>query len=213
MLGDAQDFLRRLRSLLPRGWLGDTTPISDAVLSGVGTSAQLNFALISAVQVQARLLTASGSFIDSIADDFFGASFPRWPTESDGGYRGRLLKELFRKRGTRAALASAINDLTGRIPLIVEPARPADIGGYSVGGAGYCVAGAWGNLLLTNTCFVTAFRPAGQGIAQIGGYGTGGPLVYGDTDMFVSTASDVEILATAAAVMPLGYTAWVRISN
>ena len=46
-----------------------------------------------------------------------------------------------RERNTRNAVISVLTDLTGRTPLVFEPSRPADTGGYGIG-TGYGVVGA-----------------------------------------------------------------------
>ena len=207
MTGDVQDLIRRMRAVLPRGWFSDTSSVTDGVLGATGAAWQAIYTLILAVIGLARISTATGPFLDMISADFFAADLPRVAGESDGSFRQRIQQELLRMRGTRAALDVALYQLTGVHPLIVEPARPQDTGGYSIGGAGYGVAGAWGNLAVSHTCFVTAYRPVGQGIANLAGYDTGGAVVYGNLDMVATEVTDASIFACAARVLPLGCTA------
>ena len=103
--------------------------------------------------------------------------------------------------------------MTGRAAHIVEPCRPADTGGYTTSGVAYGQAGAWGNLALTHNLFVTAYRPQGSGIAQLAGYDTGGLVVYGNLNMMATVVSDANMYEAVAAVLPLGTTAWLRITN
>jgi hypothetical protein len=213
MIGDLQDFVRRLRSVLPRRWLADVAPVSDTVLSAIGAGWVFVFGLIAALQLLTRIRSSSGAILDLISADFFGSALPRRPNEGDQSFIERVEQELFRDRATRKALSDVLWQLTGQDPAIVEPARPADTGSYSVAGCGYGVGGSWGSLALSNCCFVTAFRPRGQGIAQIAGFDTGGPLAYGNLSMVASPVTDGEIFAAAAAVLPLGCTAWLRIKN
>lgn len=213
VIGDVQDFVRRLRAVLPRGWLGDIAPISDTVLSAFGAAWEIVFALIATLRSLSRIKTAYGPFLDMISTDFFAAGLVRQSGESDASFITRIGYELLRSRATRQAVDTALWQLTGRRPAIVEPARAIDTGSYNRGGVGYGVAGAWGSLLLSNACFVTAFRPHGVGIAELAGFGTGGPIVYGNLAMVATSVSDQSIYASIAKVLPLGCTAWVRISD
>lgn len=219
MLGDAADFVRRMIAVLPRGWFADASvppqpaTLLQAVLTGFGTAWSAIYDLIADVRLLNRLATVFGPFLDLASADFFGSGLPRRPQESDTDYRLRIKDELLRPRATRSALALALTELTGTLPVIFEPARPADTGGYSVGGVGYAVAGGWGNLALSYACFVTAFRPVGSGIANFAGYGTGGYSYYGDISMVATQVTDSDIYAEVAAILPAGYVAWTRIAN
>ena len=156
----------RLRSALPGRWFGDVAPVLDGVLAGIAAIWVAVFAQLQAAIMQTRIATATAAFLDMIAVDFFGARFRRRVAEADVSFRGRLLRELRRERGTRGAVVAVLSDLTGRAPLVFEPARPADTGAWG-SGAGYGVAGGWGSLELPFQCFVTALRPTGQGIALV----------------------------------------------
>ena len=213
MTGDADDMLSRLRAVLPPRWFGDTTPVLDSLLTGLATGWAILYSLLQMVVAQARIATASGSFLDMISTDFFGALLPRRPTELDDPFRLRIQQELFRERGTRAGLETILTELTGRAPVIFEPARSGDTGGYSTGGLGYGVAGGWGSLALPFQVFVTAFRPHGAGIAAVGGYSTGGPREYASLSMVPTPVSDADIYAAAASVMPAATICWTAISN
>ena len=212
MTGDIPDFVRRMRAVLPKGWFSDAAPATGGVLAAIAAAWQAIYALIQTVIGLSRISTVTGPFLDMASADFFAADLPRVLGETDISFRTRIQQELLRARATRAALDLALYQLTGSHPQIVEPARPDDTGGYSVGGAGYGVAGAWGDLLISNTCFVTAYRPAGEGIANLAGYGTGGPVVYGDLNMIATEVTDASIFACATRVLPLGCTAWLRIA-
>jgi hypothetical protein len=213
MQGDTQDMAARMRSVLPAGWFGDVTPVLDAVLSGVGAAWSAMYSLIQTVQAESRLLSASGAFLDMFAADFFATWLQRWVGEGDNSFRTRIGLELLRPRSTRSALARAVLDMTGRAPVVFEPRRPADTGGYGAGGAGWGVAGGWGSLQLPFQVFVTAYRPCRGGIAIVAGYGTGGPLVYADPSWVAPVATDQDIAAAVARVLPCAVTAWLRISD
>ena len=203
----------RLRVVLPRGWFADTAPLLNAVLAGLGTCWSAIYTLIQTVKAQARIATASGLYLDLAAVDFFGASLSRRSNESDENFVVRIKQELLRPRANRLAMELMLTELTGSPPVIFEPARPEDTGGYSVGGAGYCVAGGWGNLELPFQVFVRAFRPQGGGISQLAGYGTGGVPAYGNLNMVNTPVSDADIYAAAASVLPVATRAWMSIQG
>ena len=202
----------------------------DAVLAGLGSAWAAMYALLTYTKLQTRIATATGFFLDLIALDFFGNSLVRQNAEPDVAFQARIRRNIFAARGTRAALALALTNLTDRPPAIFEPANTEDTGGYGTeaqgGGMGYCVAGGYGSLLLPFQCFVTAFRPVVGGIAQVAGYadvgantvpGAGGygagAIEYADLQMAATQVTDAEIVATIIAVMPSATIAWTRIAN
>ncbi len=211
--GDTADMLVRLRGVLPQRWLADETPVLDAVLAGLASAWSGLYLLLQLVSAQSRIATASDQFLDMVSTDFFGVALPRRPGEEDVGFRTRIDRELFRERGTRAAITTMLTDLTGRAPLIFEPTRAMDTGAWSTASMGYGVAGAWGSLSLPYQCFVTAYRPIGTGIANAGGYSTAGVHEYADLDWIVVPVTDANIYAAVASVMPAATIAWTRISS
>jgi hypothetical protein len=213
MLGDFQDMARRMLTVLPRNWFGDAPPILGAVLNGLGTAMAAVYALIQAVIQQSRILTATCSYLDAVAVDFFGNTLERRLDEADTPFRTRICEELLRSRATRAALNTGLVQLTGRAPVIFEPARSSDTGGYNLGGVGYCLAGGWGCLNLPYQFFLTIFRPQGGGIAQLAGYGSPGVPVYGSLTMEVAGISDSELFAAVPPLLPVATIAWCRLSS
>ncbi len=213
MLGDIADFVSRQRQVLPNRWFADEAPTLDAVLAGFGSAWSAIFDLIQVVRAQTRIATATSYFIDLVSNDFFGATYPRKLNETDPAFKSRLKAAVLRGKGTRASVATALEALTGQPVTIFEPTRPADTGGYSVGGVGYCTGGGWGCLNLPFQSFVTVRRPQGGGIALLAGYGTGGLSVLGNLSMAVPHVTDAEIYAMAASVLPLTYHLWMKIEN
>ena len=213
MLGDFADMARRMLAVLPWNWFCDAPPVLGAVLNGLGTAMAAAFGLIQAVIQQSRLLTATGSFLDTAGWDFFGASLTRLTGEPDTGFRQRLIDEMLRARGTREAVSCALTELTGRAPSIFEPARSSDTGGYCLGGVGYCVAGGWGNLELPFQFFVTMFRPEAGGISFLAGYGSGGQLAYGSLAQEQDILSDAQLIGFLPPLLPAGTIAWCRLLN
>jgi hypothetical protein len=128
--GDSNDMLERMQALLPRGWFGDSPTILTALLKGFAAILANVYAVLAYAKLQTRILTATDGFLDVISADFFGSNLPRRTGESDAAFRNRIVVNLFRERATRKAVIQVLTTLTGRAPLIVEPMRPADTGGY-----------------------------------------------------------------------------------
>ena len=224
MTGDQSDFLNRLRAVLPACWFPDTTPTLDTLLGGLGSAWVLIYSILQYVTSQARITSATDIWVDLIAWDFFGWRLKRRPSESDDALRGRIMLEMFRERATRFAVESALRDLTGRAPIIFEPARTSDTGGYTSrdgqgGGIAYNATGGWGNLGLPFQCFVTAYRPPGTGIGLVagwgcfaGGYGAGS-VEYASLDMIVAQVTDTDIYSAVTGVLPAATIGWTQITD
>jgi len=213
MTGDPPDIVARLKAVLPSRWFPDSTPTLDAVLNGLATTWSDLCALLATTRAQARLATATDSFLDGFGIDFFGARLSRRILESDPAFRDRLSRELLRDRTTRSAVVAMLTDLTGRIPVIFEPALPADTGAYNSPSLAYGAAGGWGSLALPFQCFVTAYRPHTSGIATIAGYGTPGPLARANLIMVEGQVTDADIMTAITSVLPTAAIAWTRITN
>lgn len=218
--GDQDDFKARINALIPNGWFAvGSVPLRDAVVAGGAALLSFAYAVLGYARQQTRIGTATDGFLDMIAADFFGDQLPRRANQSDASYRARITSGLFRERGTRNAVVQVVTQLTGRAPVIFEPMRPADTGGYGAG-AGYGVAGGYGSMLLPTQSFVTAFRPLGAGIPNVAGYGvsSGGyaqasQADYASFNEIVTNVTDEDILAAINSVRPSGYTIWARVSN
>ena len=213
MTGDISDIVSRIKAVLPTRWFPDTSPVLDCLLSGTAAAWANLYSLLAFIRGQSRLATASGSFLDAISADFFGARVPRLTMEGDEQFRHRISAALVQEQGTRAALGTVLLNLTGRQPGIFEPARPADTGAYAGPALGYGVAGAWGNLSLPFQVFISAHRPPPAGIAVVAGYGTGGPLARASLAEVGGQATDSDIYAAITSVMPTASIAWTRITN
>lgn len=224
MTGDQEDMLARLRAVLPARWFPDRALVLDGLLSGLAAGWSWIHEMLQYVRQQTRIATASDVWLDIIAFDFIGDRLIRQSGQSDAAFRWRIQRELFRERGTRRAIVSALEDLTGQTPLIFEPAWTADTGGYASvegggGGIAYGIAGGWGSLDLPFQCFVTAYRPSGSGIASVcgwggsaGGYGSG-TIEYASLDMVQGQVTDADIFRAVADVLPIATVGWTRITN
>ena len=213
MTGDPPDILSRLKAALPTRWFPDKTPVLDAVMTGLAMAWSELYSFLTDVRQQSRIMTASGLFLDMASRDFFAMRLPRRPTEPDPSFRLRILQALRREHATRNALAAVLHDLTGHDPVIFEASRPADTGAYATGSLGYGVAGAWGNLNTPFQVFVTAHRPNSNGVANVAGYGTGGPLARAGLADIGGQVTDGDIYTAILSVIPTASTAWTRIIN
>jgi len=220
MADDAATWTLRLRRLLPRGWFAEagSTPLLDGLLSGLGYAhAQLS-SWIAFARTQTRLATASDIFLDGLAADFLGTRISRQDGESDDAFRARIRREILRPRGTRAALIEALEDLTGVVPLVVEPGCTTDTGGYRAGGVGYGSASAYGSMTLPYQCFATVYRPPGVMPAGVDGYGGSlggygvGALEYASSAAVIGV-EDAEIYDVIEATRPVATVVWVRLTN
>lgn len=219
-----QDFVCRLRSVLPTRWFPDDAPVLDTVLTGFAWCWEWAFDFLAYVRAQTRITTASDVWLDAIAQDYFGSAVCPRKGQSDDTYRRRILSDLVRERGTRHGLRSVLEDLTGRTPAIFEPANTADTGGYGpmpAGGSGfaYGAAGGWGSLTLPFQVFVTAYRPTGAGIASVAGWGGtccgygAGAIEYATLDMISGRVTDDDINGAISGVMPIATVCWTRITS
>ena len=155
-------------------------------------------------------------------------SWGRLTGETDAAFSARIRRNLQATSGTRAALIEVVTNFTGRTPVVFEPAYPPDTGGLGTTGLGWNTTGGWGNLNLPFQCFVTAYRPAGGGIANSGSWGSlaatttqnlslggwnNGALQYGDATLIEGQITDAQIFATIANCLPAATIAWTRLSD
>ncbi len=217
MTGGATDMRARLKSVLPAGWFGDATPVLDLLLGGLAALWAALFSLIGFVRAQARIVTASGPFLDIAARDYFGTALARRAGETDAAFSARIRANLLIPRATRAALVGALTELTGRAPVVFEPFNVTDTGGYDTNTLGYNTIGGYGNLSLPYQCFVTAYRPVVVGSGNDGGYniGPGGyntaPLAWSDLTDDPGLITDSDLYAAIVSVLPVNAVAWTRL--
>lgn len=224
MTGDQADFVRRLRAAIPARWFPDDAPVLDVVLNGLAATWTWLYALAQYAKRQARIASAQGVWLDIVSTDFFAPGrMTRQLNELDAPFSARIRKEILRERATRHGVSQAVADLTGITPRIFEPRNPSDTGGYNVGGVGYGVGGGYGDLQLPFQYFVIAFRPAGGGVANVGGYGNlrigvtsapggygAGAMEYATPAMIAGAVTDQQIYDTIAATTPVATIAWTQ---
>ena len=196
MTGDANDIFARLKGALPLRWFGltsDSVPMIDSVLWGIASLLAFAYSLYAYAKLQTRILTATDTWLDLIAADYFGGALVRGAGQTDASFRAAILANMFRAKATRAAIADILTQLTGVAPTIVETWRPADTGAYgslttpAFGPMGYGSAGAYGNVTLSCQLFITT-APGLSGI------------------------TNADLYAAVDATKAAGIEAWVRIT-
>ena len=219
-VGDQQDFVNRIKVLLPNGWFRSPTPILDGVLNGIAWGLALAYSLAGYARLQTRIATATDGFLDLISFDFFGANLPRKSQEQDATFRARIQAEMLLERGTRHGLIRALQILTGRTPWVFEPGRVTDTGAYGTNTMGYGVAGGYGSLRLPFQAFCIAYRTPGQNIPYVGGYGSsaggygvGSQLEYVNPSIVTGVVTDADIYSAIDSVKDAGTIIWTSISN
>lgn len=218
VVGTPADILFRLQNLMPPGWFAPgATPIRDAMLTGIASAFAFIFSLFAYLKLQTRIATATDGFLDLIGLDYFGNALPRQSNQSDTSYRSRIQSALLPLRNTRQAIINALTLVTGRVPAVFEPDRPADTGGLNTGTLALGVAGGIGSQAYPYQAFVTAFRPPGTGIANVAGLGAPGALNVGTLECVGASAingvTDNDIYAAVNAVRMAGTILWTRIES
>lgn len=219
--GDQTDIHSRLRALIPFGWFpAGVSPLVDGLILGISNALAFIYSILAYVRLQTRIATATDGFLDLIAGDFFGNNLPRAAGQSDPSYRARIQANLLRERGTRRAVILILQQLTGRTPIIFEPLRPADTGGYRAPNCGYGAAGGYASVLMPRQALITAYRPLGTGIPNVAGYGistgayrTPSQSEYASLSMINLSVTDSDIYAAIDSVRPICSTLWTRLSN
>ena len=226
MTGDLNDILSRLWAVLPKGWFCEQSPNLTALLTSVGTPWVWLYSSIQYIIAQTRIATATDSWLDLVAVDYFGNQLPRNVNEADALYRGRIQAALLREAATRPAVMAGLASLIGTPPDIFEPAKCRDTGSYGVfsaanqqgcTGLAYGDIGGWGNLNLPLQFFVTTARPQTPGAGVVAGYGTAnggfgaGDASYIDLALLPGTITDQAIEVTLSSLLPANAIAWLRI--
>lgn len=226
MIGDSDDMLARARSLIPRGWLPDASPVADALLFGFASVASHAHALLGFARNQARIATASDGFLDLIAYDFFGLRIKRRSGQTDESFRALILREIFRERVTRAGIQQAVRDLVGFEVRAFEPFNATDCGGLDTAYLGFDMLGRFGAVDMPRQIFIATLQPVGAGIPNAGGFDDGlggldnavggqnigfGSDELGDQSQVIGPVTDQDIYDTVNATRAAGVTAWVAI--
>jgi hypothetical protein len=186
--GDQVDMSARIQRAIPQNWFpspSSAVPILSALLAGLGYGLAWTYSQVQYALLQTRIATATGAWLDLIAQDFFGTTIARSSAVTDTAFRATIEANLLQPVGTRPGLINALKLITGNTATITDLWNPNDVGARNVGTLAYGVSGCYGSLLCNTQTFVT--------IAP-------------------GTASNAQIYATAAASIEAGGTAWVDIT-
>lgn len=215
---DAKAIAGRFYSLLPYRWWGEGAPVRNFIIGGVADSLNWAYSFYAYAKAQTRISTATEFNLDIIAWDFLGGRVLRRESQGDDSFRAAIIKEIFRPRASRPAMRDALLDLTGKEPLIFEPANPNDTGAYNHNMA-WSLHGRYGSLQHPYECWIDIQRPAGQGIPGVEGYGgIGGGWGYmrsewASLSMFSGKVTDNDIYNSVGSTRPAGIVCWCRISD
>lgn len=167
--GDSNDILNRIRAAISKGWFQYVAPARDALLGGLASGLAFVYSLLSYIQNQTRIASASDFFLDLAAFDFFGLRIQRRPGQPDSTFSPQIRKEVLRTRVTRPGIIRAVNDLTQTAVSMFEPENPQDSGGWGTYLFAFDASGGWG-AQLSYTTFITAVQPVGAGIPNLSGF-------------------------------------------
>ena len=180
MIGDSNDLLARVKRTLPSHWFNQAAPIRDAILGGLSDLSAWCYSFVYYAYAQMRIATASGPWLDLIANDYLGLYLKR-NGASDEVFRAKIRATILQERVTRAGMVSVLTQLVGSPPSIFEPWNPGDAGGWDIGsfawagaaagtqpGGGWNAASGWD----TNASGYSIKPSSFQASGGAGGWGT-----------------------------------------
>lgn len=214
-LGGADDIIRRVKSLLPKGWWFNIAPIRDAIIGGIADVSAWSYSLVQYAKKQTRVAWATDIWLDILSKDYFRFELPRKVNESDDKFRLRIQEELIRERVTRAGMTKALNDLTGKHSVIFEPWNTGDTGAWDVGTFAWDISGGWGDYLpaqaFINVIPPGAGIPGAPGWDIASGWDSGGTM-WGDMTLIEGSVTDADIYRTINRTRPTGSIMWTQLS-
>lgn len=213
--GDSNDFLSRLKALLPYRWFSAyAAPNRDAVLGGISDALAWTYSLVQYAKAQIRIATATGPWLDVLGLDYLGLRVTRKAGQPDSSWRVTLAKEIIRTRVTRAGIVQAVEDITSQPATIFEPFNAADTGGLGYFGLNEptCLIGS---LAFPHTVLVNAVEPGGGAVPSLsglndtwGGLGAGA-FALADLSTVTGVVTNQNVYDMINAVRAAGITAWV----
>lgn len=223
-IGSEQDVYNRLVAQLVN-WFGTDHEVLDIVLKAYSTTGAFNYTQLAYDNLQMRLQTATEDNLDLISVDYFGNGLPRRTDENDDSFRNRISANLLQERATRRGMDNALYILTGFRPILFEPWRPIDCGGYNVANVpqtiGYGTHGSYGSGSYAYQAFIDVFVSAYQGMASRSGYNStyfgynavGAPAIgwYGGESSETTVVTDEDIYQTINLTKLEGTICWVAI--
>lgn len=131
----ADQLTQQIIGYVPTNWVApiELTPkhLTYAVYKGLGYNDEVIMTQLQFIQQQLSLLTATGTQIDLIAKDYFGANLPRFANEMDVSYISRILGRMFVATCTRTGFLAVIEKTVGSGHAMLEQAVSGEyFGGY-----------------------------------------------------------------------------------
>lgn len=191
-IGSQEDFVSRLKKLLPPSWFPYNSVYVPAVLQAPANVFSYIYGLLKYAKLQTRVATATDAFLDIEAYDYTAARIQRRSGESDASFRERVVDEVMRIRETRIGLIRALTQLTCRPPDVFEPWNTNDSAAYGYAyysGGPFNGTGFYGSQNMAFALFVEAYRPINFSVP------------------------DAEIYAMANSVRAAGVTVYLALSN
>lgn len=231
-IGSHDDIYNRLIQQLPTNWWGNSQflpnntpsshPVLDTALESFITTMKFCYQQMQYVQLQMRLQTATQDNLDLISQDYLGDTLPRYGGENDDSYRTRIEATLLQEKATRNGLSNALYLLTGFQPILFEPWRPLDCGGYNdYTSLAYSTQGKYGSGSFAYQGFADVYVGQFQGMASYNGYnslyggynstGINAQLWYGSQSLENTIISDQFIYQTINLTKVFGTIVWTRI--
>ena len=214
--GSSDDILARIKLILPKRWFAYDAPLRDAILGGVCDGAAWCYSLITYARLQTRLATATGPWLDILANDYLGTYLQRNGL-TDGAFRAVIRSTILQERVTRAGMVNALTNLTGATPFVFEPWNTGDTGAYNRYNFAYGKSGGWGSMQLPGQVFLRVRRTSGSGVANVGGYGSYaggygvGSIEYVGGEVEQTGITDAIIYQVIETTKPTGVTVWTQI--
>ena len=216
-IGSVADFISRIYKRFPSGWVGSpvNAPVFYALMTGLATAHANFYELVQFAGQMVYLQSSTGGWIDTWAYDFFGSFLLRNSGETDFSFINRMKSLLFAPTCTRDAIATAVQNISGLTPVLVEPWRGPDtfalnVDTFALGVAG---AGRLGSLNLPFQAFVYLPGVSGQESGMPLGVqpfalGVTGSGNYLESQSQNSTIED--LLSAINYVRPIGTTVFVN---
>ena len=218
-----EQWAQRLVNTQPAQWFSDTAKNPGGVLYSICMA----FGQVFTGLQQGLLLgydasyiqTAVGTYLDTVAQDFFGTEVVRAPGEPDASFAARIMAGLLQPAATWGAMNSALTAFSGASPTIIEPWDCSETGNYDRSFFDVPDNAEGGLRLTPNTPYevlVIASTPSGDVL-------NGNPVTTYDDGMFFdsytamyadipSTSLSISLLYdTIRRVAPVGVAVWVQL--
>lgn len=218
-----QQFAARIADLFPRNWAGDDAKTGGAVYAFLLSLGNTLSGIIQSIDYDldaARMQTATAPELDLASEDYFGDILPRPTGMADSDFAQLIIANLFRPAATRPALFSALTDLCGQPPRMLEPWSVLDTGWWR--GKSYwnvdtrANPARWGNGSLRYQGFIETTPPL---ISVVGAnnpvltWGTAYWNVPGYFFGIISTGPQNQIYDRINRLKAEGTLVWVKLVN